>query len=113
LKNIFFHTVECFIQVNKLEEKLKIARTDAENAKRELKNELEGRRIVDRKLKTLEKDNKELRNKLSSLRVKLGVANANYNVGRHETEELRKNHQENQIQIARYVMSVFSFHVIS
>ncbi|XP_060599566.1 tropomyosin beta chain-like, partial [Ruditapes philippinarum] len=87
--------------VNKLEEKLKIARTDAENAKRELKNELEGRRIVDRKLKTSEKDNKELRNKLSSLRVKLGVANANYNVGRHETEELRKNHQENQIQIAR------------
>ena len=88
-------------QVNKLEEKLKISKTDSENARRELKNELEGRKIVDRKLKALEKDNKELRKKLGDLRIRLGVANANYNVGKHETEELRKNHQENQIQIAR------------
>lgn len=51
----------------------------------------------------LEKENKDLKAKLGSVRVKLGVANANYNVGKHETDDLRKSHQENQIQIARFV----------
>lgn len=87
--------------VQKLEERMKVAKVETENAKRELKNEQEGRKVVDKKLKALEKDNKDLRNKMSSLRVKLGVSNANYNVGKHETEQLRKNHQDDQIQIAR------------
>ncbi|WAR30461.1 hypothetical protein MAR_033003 [Mya arenaria] len=49
----------------------------------------------------LEKENRELRNTVSQMRVKLGVASANYNVGKHETENLRKSQQENQILIAR------------
>ncbi|XP_045190881.2 myosin-10-like [Mercenaria mercenaria] len=87
--------------VQKLEERINVSKVEAENAKRELRNEQDGRKIVEKKLKAVEKESKELKNKMSALRVKLGVANANYNVGKHETEELRKNHQENQIQIAR------------
>lgn len=95
-------STKILFQVSKLEERLQVAKVETENAKRELKNEQDGRKVVDKKMKSLEKDNKDLRQKMSALRVKLGVANANYNVGKHETDELRKNHQENQIQIARY-----------
>ena len=54
----------------------------------------------------LEKENKELKTKMSGLRVKVGVATANYNVGKHETDDLRKSHQENQIHIARWENSL-------
>lgn len=38
--------------MSKLEEKLKISKAEAENAKRDLKNEREGRAIIDKKIKS-------------------------------------------------------------
>ncbi|XP_052222089.1 cingulin-like isoform X3 [Dreissena polymorpha] len=88
-------------QAQRLEERLNVARVETENAKRELKNAQDGRAVVDKKLKAMSKENADLKNNVSQLRVKLGVANANYNVGKHEAESLRKNHQDSQIMIAR------------
>ncbi|XP_052790412.1 cingulin-like [Mya arenaria] len=88
-------------QVSRLEERLNVCKTEEENAKRGLKHAQDGRVVVDKKVKSLEKENRELRNTVSQMRVKLGVASANYNVGKHETENLRKSQQENQILIAR------------
>ncbi|KAL4219322.1 hypothetical protein ACF0H5_021902 [Mactra antiquata] len=87
--------------VSKLDERLQTAKVECENARRELLNEQESRKIVDKKMKALEKDNKDLRNKLSGVRAKLGVSTANHNVMKHDTEELKKTNQEHLIQIAR------------
>ena len=38
---------------------------------------------------------------MGAMRIKMGVAQANYNVGKQETDELKTKHQDNQIQIAR------------
>ena len=69
--------------------------------KRDRKNEQEGKKEFQRRINALETENKSLRAKVGSLRVKLGVANANYNVGRYDTDQLRKNYQEAQINMAR------------
>ena len=87
--------------MSKLEEKLKASKGEAEIVKRDKKNEQEGKKEFQRRITALETENKSLRAKVGSLRVKLGVANANYNVGRYDTDQLRKNYQEAQINMAR------------
>ena len=88
-------------QLSRLDQKLKTAKLEADNAKRDLKNEIEGRKLVEKKMTATEKENKDLRGQVGSLRVRMGVVNANINVGKHETDELKKNNQENQVTIAR------------
>ena len=45
------HILIPIAQVSKLEDRLKVSKTDAENAKRELRNEQDGRAILDKKIK--------------------------------------------------------------
>ena len=45
------HIIIPIAQVSKLEDRLKVSKTDAENAKRELRNEQDGRAILDKKIK--------------------------------------------------------------
>ena len=55
----------------------------------------------EKKLEDGEQEKKTLNNKVSSLKVKLGVSNANFNVSKEEMESLRTSLNETQIQVAR------------
>ena len=94
--------------MSKLEERYKTAKGETEIAKRDRRNEQEGRKEQGKRISELETENKSLRAKVGALRVKLGVANANYNVGRYDADQLRKTQQDSQIQAARYH---FSLHI--
>ena len=74
---------------------------ELEEIKEELKNELERQKILQSALEASEEERNDLNAKLATLRVKLGVANANYNVSKSESDQLRKQNQEAQIQKAR------------
>ncbi|XP_060599513.1 centrosomal protein of 112 kDa-like [Ruditapes philippinarum] len=74
---------------------------DTEKAQRDLINENERRESLEKELQSIEEERKELNTKLATLRVKLGVANSNYNVSKNECDAMRKKFQETQIQKAR------------
>ncbi|XP_053380714.1 uncharacterized protein LOC123547669 [Mercenaria mercenaria] len=74
---------------------------DAENMQRDLANEHDHRRLLENQLQDIDEERKELNTKLATLRVKLGVANSNFNVSKNECDKMRKKYQETQIQKAR------------
>lgn len=51
LFTVFYNRFSKYFQVSKLEDRLKVSRVETENAKRELKDEQEGRKVVDKKIK--------------------------------------------------------------
>ena len=81
--------------------KRRIEMTELADIKESLRQELEQQTILQAALKTSEEDRNDINSKLATLRVKLGVANANYNVSKAESDQLRKQSQEAQIQKAR------------
>ena len=81
--------------------KRRIEMTELADIKVSLRQELEQQTILQAALKTSEEDRNDINSKLATLRVKLGVANANYNVSKAESDQLRKQSQEAQIQKAR------------
>ena len=74
---------------------------ELEDIKQSLKHELEHQKMLQSALQSSEEDRNDLNAKLATLRVKLGVANANFNVSKAESDQLRKQNQEAQIQKAR------------
>ncbi|KAK3594700.1 hypothetical protein CHS0354_001652 [Potamilus streckersoni] len=88
-------------ELSRTDDKNKILQNELETVKLSLRNEQELRKNFEKKVNELEKDKKELHSKLGSVRVKLGVANANYNVGKFETDQLRTKLQEAQVNVAR------------
>ena len=74
---------------------------ELEELKQTLKSETENLKMLTSVLQASEEERNELNAKLATLRVKLGVANANYNVSKTESDQLRKQNQEAQIQKAR------------
>lgn len=74
---------------------------ELEDLKQTLKNELDHLKMLQAVLQASEEERNDLNAKLATLRVKLGVANANYNVSKTESDQLRKQNQEAQIQKAR------------
>ncbi|KAL4219320.1 hypothetical protein ACF0H5_021900 [Mactra antiquata] len=74
---------------------------DAEAVQRDLSIEQDRRLILEKRLKEVEDEKKDLNAKLASLRVKFGVASSNFNVSKNESEQMRKKYQETQIHQAR------------
>lgn len=58
-------------------------------------------KTTEKKLEDGEQEKKTLNNKVSSLKVKLGVSNANFNVSKDEMEHFRTSLNETQIHVAR------------
>ena len=58
-------------------------------------------KTTEKKIEDGEQEKKTLNNKVSSLKVKLGVSNANFNVSKDEMEALRTSLNETQIHVAR------------
>ncbi|XP_052222079.1 uncharacterized protein LOC127838398 isoform X1 [Dreissena polymorpha] len=73
----------------------------AEKVSRDLSNEHDHRTMLENQLRQIDEERKDLNQKLATLRVKLGVANSNYNVSKTECEQMRKKFQETEIQKAR------------
>lgn len=74
---------------------------ELEELKQTLKSETENLKMLSSVLQASEDERNDLNAKLATLRVKLGVANANFNVSKTESDQLRKQNQEAQIQKAR------------
>ena len=74
---------------------------ELEELKQTLRSENEHLKMLTAVLNASEEERNDLNAKLATLRVKLGVANANYNVSKTESDQLRKQNQEVQIQKAR------------
>ena len=74
---------------------------ELEELKQTLRSESENLKMLSSVLQASEEERSDLNAKLATLRVKVGVANANYNVSKTESDQLRKQNQESQIQKAR------------
>ncbi|XP_052790621.1 golgin subfamily A member 5-like [Mya arenaria] len=89
------------MRMSAVDENLRDIMYDAETVTRDLSNEQDHRTLLENTLKQIEEDRKDLNLKIATLRVKLGVANSNFNVSKTECDQMRKKYQETEIQKAR------------
>ena len=88
-------------RLNSLDDGVRNRILEIDSAKKELVRVQTQNKATEKKLESGEQEKTTLNNKVSSLKVKLGVSNANLNVSKDEMESLRTSLNEAQIQVAR------------
>lgn len=84
-----------------LDDKIRSTLYELEGAKHEISKAKSFNNNLDKKIDEATKDRDSLRQKIDSLKVKLGVSNANLNKCNDEKESLRSNLDEAQVLVAR------------
>ena len=88
-------------RLTSLDDEVRSSIMETDSMKKELARVQTLNKTIEKKLEAGEQEKNTMNTKVSSLKVKLGVSNANLNVSKDEMESLRTNLNETQIHVAR------------